>query len=92
MAFAVSQMVEIVTRWQRGESRRAIAGRLAISRNTVREYVRTAETAGLTLELAQTHESLAAFVGDHFTAAAGHRSSVLGRGNWMLGGRRSQSG
>ena len=78
-AFAVSQLVEILMRWQRGESLRAIAGSLAISRNTVREYVRTAETAGLPREPALSHEALTAFVSEHFPAAAGRGASVLWR-------------
>lgn len=78
-AFAVSQLVEILMRWQRGESLRAIAGSLAISRNTVREYVRMAETGGLPREPAVSHEALTAFVSEHFPAAAGRGTSVLWR-------------
>ena len=75
----MSQLVEILMRWQRGESLRAIAGSLAISRNTVREYVRTAETAGLPREPAVSHEALTGFVSEHFPAAAGRGTSVLWR-------------
>jgi transposase len=39
---------EVLRRWQRGESRRAIARATGLSRNTVSKYVEIARAAGLT--------------------------------------------
>jgi transcriptional regulator with XRE-family HTH domain len=39
---------EVLRRWQRGESRRAIARATGLSRNTVSKYVEIVRAAGLT--------------------------------------------
>jgi transposase len=70
-AFSVPQLVEILRRWQAGEGLRAIAGRLAISRNTVRGYVRAAEESGLAKDPGMSAEALTQFVGEHFPAGQG---------------------
>lgn len=41
------QVREVIRRWQRGESRRAIARATGLSRNTVEKYVRAAVAAGV---------------------------------------------
>jgi transposase len=87
-AFTVPQLVEILERWQRGEGLRAIAGRLQISRNTVREYVRSAQAAGLRQDAAMGAEELAAFVREHFPAAQGPGARSLWRQE--LDGRRQE--
>ena len=87
-AFSVPQLVEILERWQRGEGLRAIAGRLEISRNTVREYVRSAQAAGLRQDAATGEQELAAFVREHFPAAQGPGARSLWRQE--LEGRRQE--
>ena len=41
------QVLEVIRRWQLGESRRAIARASGLSRNTVEKYVRAAVAAGV---------------------------------------------
>ena len=41
------EMVEVVRRWQMGESQRAIARASGVARETVKKYLRTAEGLGL---------------------------------------------
>src|SRR3984893_321811 len=41
------EMVEVVRRWQMGESQRAIARASGVARETVKKYLRTAEELGL---------------------------------------------
>ena len=41
------QIVEVIRRWQLGESQRAIARATGLSRNTVERYVRAAVAAGV---------------------------------------------
>ena len=40
-------VLEVIRRWQLGESRRAIARAIGLSRNTVEKYVRAAQAAGV---------------------------------------------
>ncbi len=87
-AFSVPQLVEILERWQRGEGLRAIAGRLQISRNTVREYVRSAQAAGLRQDASMGEQELVAFVREHFAAAQGPGARSLWRRE--LEGRREE--
>ncbi len=65
-AFGVQNLVDLFRRWQAGDSPRKIAKNLKIHRNTVRSYVRTAEAAGVTREVAWTPEQWAAFVRERF--------------------------
>ena len=41
------QVIEVIRRWQQGESQRAIARATGLSRNTVEKYVRAARAAGV---------------------------------------------
>src|SRR6478672_9938129 len=41
------EMVEVVRRWQMGESQRAIACASGVARETVKKYVRAAEELGI---------------------------------------------
>ena len=41
------EMVEVVRRWQMGESQRAIARASGVARETVKKYLRAAEELGL---------------------------------------------
>ena len=41
------QIIEVIRRWQIGESQRAIAGGSGVARETVKKYVRAAEGLGL---------------------------------------------
>jgi transposase len=41
------EIIEVVRRWQVGESQRAIAGASGVARETVKKYLRTAEALGL---------------------------------------------
>ena len=41
------EVIEVVRRWQAGESQRAIARATGLSRNTVEKYVRAARSAGV---------------------------------------------
>ena len=41
------QIIEVIRRWQIGESQRAIAGGSGVARETVKKYLRAAEGLGL---------------------------------------------
>ena len=41
------EIIEVVRRWQVGESQRAIAGASGVARETVKKYLRAAEALGL---------------------------------------------
>src|SRR5436853_6465802 len=41
------EMVEVVRRWQKGESQRAVARASGVARETVKKYLRAAEGLGL---------------------------------------------
>src|SRR5919198_5354534 len=41
------EIIEVVRRWQMGESQRAIAGGSGVARETVKKYLRAAEELGL---------------------------------------------
>ena len=60
------EVVEILQRWQAGEGLRKIASTLGISRNTVREYIRAAESAGIGAGRALSADEWVAFVRAHF--------------------------
>jgi transposase len=68
-AFTLQQLVELLRRWQAGETLRRIPAQVGMSRNTVREYVRAAQTAGLTRDPDMTVAALTEFVRLHFPAA-----------------------
>jgi transposase len=65
-AFCVQDLVELLRRWQAGDSPRRIAKGLGLSRNTVRGYIREAEAAGVSREQGWSPEQWAAFVRERF--------------------------
>lgn len=71
-------LVEVYRRWQAGDSPRKIAKGLGLSRNTAREYVRAAETAGITRERVLTAEEWAGFVRERFPET----ESAVARAVW----------
>jgi len=54
------QVLEVIRRWQTGESQRTIARATGLSRNTVGKYVRTAVAAGVSSSQAPPAEDLLA--------------------------------
>ena len=85
-AFGVHELVEVFRRWQAGESPRRIAKALGLVRNTVRNYLRAAEGAGIGRERVLSSEEWAVFVGEHLRAGALPRDRARGGAGGVVGG------